>query len=375
MRIAIYHELPKGGARRVINEYSFHLKKRNKVDLYLIDSLKVSGETSFYSKIFFYRFTPKVWKGKNWKVRLYKDSIELIKLYYLNKKIARDIDAKKYDIVFVSASQFIEAPFIMRFLKTPFLYYITDPNYRLVYDDLLQITREVGLRRYWYEKLNRFVRKILDKQNVRKSYVCLSCSKYMSTIFEKTYRQKNTPIYLGVDINFFTPGKLSKDIDIFYIGSYDPIDGYDLLQAAAKLMKVKTNIRALLFEEEWISDDKVLRSLYQRSKIMVCPARKEGFGAAVLEAMACGIPVVAVNEAGHKETVIHEKTGYLVPRDPEVLAKKLDWLLTHPEKLKEIGETARNTAVDYWSWELRTKNLEKYFYTFLKKNNFNNYHV
>src|SRR5260221_13512166 len=123
MRIAVYHELPKGGARRAVNEFSGHLKKFNNiVDLYIVEDINNKSEDIFYTKVNFYKFTQKKWEGKNWKVRLYKDTVEILKLYFLNKKIALDIDKKKYDVVFVSASGFIEAPFIMRFLKTKFVF-------------------------------------------------------------------------------------------------------------------------------------------------------------------------------------------------------------------------------------------------------------
>ena len=48
-------------------------------------------------------------------------------------------------------------------------------------------------------------------------------------------------------------------------------------------MKMKAKTRILAFEDEWISDDKELLNLYQTSKIVVCPARKEGLGMVALE--------------------------------------------------------------------------------------------
>lgn len=45
--------------------------------------------------------------------------------------------------------------------------------------------------------------------------------------------------------------------------------------------------------------------------IYVAPSRLEGFGMIQVEAMACGIPVISINEMGPKETIVHGKTGYL----------------------------------------------------------------
>ena len=188
MNIAVYHELPKGGARRAINEYAGYLKKfKNKVDLYIIEDNKNTSEKSFYSNITINLFTPKKWLGKNWPIRLYKDTIELIELYFLNKRIAKKIDKKNYDVVLVSASAYIEAPFIMRFLKTPFVFYIHDPNYRLVYDPLVKIPHEIDKIRYFYEVLNRMIRKKLDKKNIKPPEFQKEVLKYLKSLILPAY--------------------------------------------------------------------------------------------------------------------------------------------------------------------------------------------
>ncbi len=58
------------------------------------------------------------------------------------------------------------------------------------------------------------------------------------------------------------------------------------------------------------------------------PSRLEGFGMIQLEAMACGKPVISINVGGPKDTIIHNKTGFLVDVDHEI---KLDreWVYKH----------------------------------------------
>lgn len=367
MKIAVFHELPQGGARRAINEYARQLKKKHLVDLFLVDDNKSSNEDKFYSNVFFYKFIPKFWKGNNWRIRLYKDTIELINLYKFNRKIARDIDNKQYDLCLVSSSKFIEAPFIMRFLKTPFIFYCQDPNYRIIYDDILRIKVNLNIAKYLYETLNRFLRKFLDKQNVSHINLCIAPSKYIAKGFTKTYQKKSIVVYYGVDISFFRPSAKIKDIDIFYIGSKTLVDGYDTFRESVDLMAIKPMVKTILVDEEWISDDRKLRDLYQRSKIVVCTARKEGLGAVALEAMACGVPVVAVDEAGHKETVVDRKTGYLVERNPKKIAEKLDWLLLHTSELLKIGNNCREIMIKKWTWQSRTQELNNVIVKYLIK--------
>lgn len=51
--------------------------------------------------------------------------------------------------------------------------------------------------------------------------------------------------------------------------------------------------------------------LLNAADIYAAPSRLEGFGMVQVEAQACGIPVISINEMGPKETIVHEKTGFL----------------------------------------------------------------
>jgi glycosyltransferase involved in cell wall biosynthesis len=85
--------------------------------------------------------------------------------------------------------------------------------------------------------------------------------------------------------------------------------------------------------------------------------RPEPFGRVVVEAMACGIPVVAANEAGPIEILgggigQRREAGWLAePRDPAALAQTLRSALNLPtEVMHSIGEAGRRRAEDYYSW-------------------------
>lgn len=57
--------------------------------------------------------------------------------------------------------------------------------------------------------------------------------------------------------------------------------------------------------------DEELAKLYQGAKVLIYPSEEEDFGIMPVEAMSCGTPVIALNQGGVKETVIHNKTGVL----------------------------------------------------------------
>lgn len=90
---------------------------------------------------------------------------------------------------------------------------------------------------------------------------------------------------------------------------------------------------------------------YNAADICVVPSYYESFGLVAVEAMACGVPVVASRVGGLKETVQDGRTGYLVPwRCPEPFAERIDLLLTNETLRLSLGREARLAAERYrWS--------------------------
>ncbi|MBA2332920.1 MAG: glycosyltransferase family 4 protein, partial [Actinobacteria bacterium] len=79
-------------------------------------------------------------------------------------------------------------------------------------------------------------------------------------------------------------------------------------------------------------------AILRRADLLVHPARWEGFGLALLEAMLCGLPVVASRVSSIPEIVVDGATGVLVPPDdPAALADALARVLADPETLGENG--------------------------------------
>lgn len=368
VKIAVFHTLPVGGARRAVNEISLALKKQHTVDLYFIDEKENKKEEKNFSKNHYYEFVARKWSGGDWKTRIYKDTIELFKIYFLEKKIAYDINKKNYDLVLVSASKFVETPFILRFVKSKKVFYCHDPYYRLIYEPEFTFPKHLNLLEFSYEKLNRFIRKILDWQNFQNIDFILANSAFTKNKVYEIYKRDSKVAYLGVDSNFFSPNnKITNDIDILYLGSREEIDGYSLLEEAISYMKIKPKVKKIFIEEGFISNDKELLDLYRRSKIVVGFSHNEPLGLVPLEAMACGDVVLAVSEGGYKETITDGKTGFLLNRDPREIAQKIDYLLNNHTLRDLIGINARKSILKNWTWEKSAKKIEKLLLQFIKK--------
>lgn len=355
MKIAVFHELSNGGARRAVLELSKRLKKNNNIDLYFVDGKETREERKFFNNTQFYKFVAKKWHGGDWKTRLYKDTIELYKLRKLHKKIASDIDKKRYDIVFVHPSKFTQAPYVLKFLKTRKIYY-SQEALRMVYEPELSIENEIPMHKRLYERLVRFLRKRIDRANILSTDFIIANSKFTKENLKRAYNIDSKVSYLGVDTDFFKPERNKKDIDLLYIGGKGEIDGYNIVSAAVSLLP-NVSAKFHFTDENWTSD-LALKRLYNRSKIVVCLTKNEPFGLIPLEAAACGVPTVALNGGGYRETVIDGKTGFLVGDNDRELAAKIKYLLANEDRRDRVGSQARKNVESHWTWEASAKSLE-----------------
>jgi hypothetical protein len=87
-----------------------------------------------------------------------------------------------------------------------------------------------------------------------------------------------------------------------------------------------------------------------KADVMVLPSIAEGFGLAILEAMACGVPVICTHNTGGADFITHGRDGYVVPiRDVEAMTKILEQGLRAPSLFYEIGQMGRK-LVEKMTW-------------------------
>ncbi|CAN5337595.1 glycosyltransferase family 1 protein [soil metagenome] len=196
-------------------------------------------------------------------------------------------------------------------------------------------------------------------------------------------RSRMTVVPCGVDIDAFAPqgpaarrGELHR---IVAVGSVAPGRGYDTLIASLRLVP---NAELLIVGKVAAPDpsrdvevsrltqlalrsgvaDRVkfhgevphadMPALLRSADVVACLPQHESFGIVALEAMACGVPVVASEVGGLTDTVISDVTGRLVSANkPRECAEAILPLLKQPFTRNSLGAAGRDRARSRYSWD------------------------
>lgn len=191
--------------------------------------------------------------------------------------------------------------------------------------------------------------------------VVTAVSQFTATMVKEElgYRGNLQIIYNGVDVNRFSPvyssKTSSKEVKVFFSGNLTRRKGSHWLPSIAK--KLSKNVH--LYYTQGLRTRNIFPSgtglypvgsvyfedmpdRYNEMNILVMPSVREGFGLAIAEAMACGLPVVASDCSAIPELVDHGKGGFLCPvGDVDAFAEKINILADSPRLRKEMGEYNR----------------------------------
>lgn len=193
-------------------------------------------------------------------------------------------------------------------------------------------------------------------------------------------------VYNGVDTDFFTPIlNKNKGKYILYVGALDSLKGLiDLINSAKYITFKNLSLKFILIGKGHMKkylkklirknslennfslmgylNQKKLLGYYQNASIFVLPSYHEGLPTAVLEAMSCGIPIVATAVPGTSEIIEDGETGLLVPpKSPKKLADSIMGLLDDQELIKKFSKNGRKHVEKNFNWFKITDNFEKIY--------------
>lgn len=186
----------------------------------------------------------------------------------------------------------------------------------------------------------------------------------------------------GVDEHLLEPRSVeSSDRYILFIGRLSYRKGlFDLLECA-KVVCRRYDIKFILvgkgeleqkihniIERDGLHDKIILMGhqnrgelvkMYQNATIFVLPSHYEGLPTVLLEAMSCGLPVVATNVSGCPDVVSDGVNGFLVPpKSPEMMAEAISKLLDDEALRNELGRNARKTIEECNTWDCIAGKIE-----------------
>jgi len=231
------------------------------------------------------------------------------------------------------------------------------------------------------------IKEIIAKLLYRKADNILAVSKGVSEDLVKTLKlpkEKNRVIYNPYDVKNIKELAKEEPIHPWLINNKEyPViinvarltyqKGHDILLKAIKIVSEKIESRLIILGEgpllsqlknlskELGIEDKVDFAGFQenpfafisRSDVFVLSSRWEGFPNVLIEAMACGIPVISTDcHSGPNEIIEHGVNGILVPIDIEKLAESIIWVLTDIEFAERIARRGRESVEKYNNIEI-----------------------
>ncbi len=186
----------------------------------------------------------------------------------------------------------------------------------------------------------------------------------------------NVPISIipnGVDLQRYYPSERDwHPVRMLFVGRLVYQKGVDILLAALEGLKShpwelflvgdgpeRETLQSMVQEYDltervhfkcWLDGDALSEQL-QQANLFVFPSRHEGMPNAVLEAMACGLPVIASRIAGNEELVRDGENGLLVPpENPDALRNALVELMENPALRQQMGTASRQRVEANYSW-------------------------
>ena len=173
-----------------------------------------------------------------------------------------------------------------------------------------------------------------------------------------------------IDLDIFRPMNLEKKYDLIFVGRLAKNKGiYLLLEAASKLKIQNSNFKMLVIGNGplrkkleviskklglkdnivfhgWAKDSHEVARLLNQSKILVMPSYNEGGPRVVVEAMACGLPILATPVGIVADIIKDGQLGQLIDWDAEDIAKKASYFFVK-ESIQKYSESAIEIATRF----------------------------
>lgn len=260
-----------------------------------------------------------------------------------------------------------------------------------VYLRLTENNGSSSIKKRFKTKTRNTVMTLLEKQAMDRadSIVYLSMSRMNETLeyYGERFREKCHVVPAGVDMNRFSVQRTRERLDgclrvvsvcrlsieknlrcLLSAVSIAKSRGLDIEATIVGEGPMRAELEALRSELgiadriELAGEQAMVENFLNNADLFVLPSTYEGFGSAYIEAMACGLPCVALHsnppfiQVASEEVIEDGENGWLLKDDSaEEMADLFCFLSRNPDTLKAAGDRARQVCESRYTWE---KNLE-----------------
>jgi glycosyltransferase involved in cell wall biosynthesis len=116
----------------------------------------------------------------------------------------------------------------------------------------------------------------------------------------------------------------------------------------------------------FISDTGELFGILSKARVFVFPSTIEAMSMVLMEAASLGAPIVCSDIPANR-AALSERAVYFRAGDPDDLYRKLSWVITHREEMKEMGRKARAWVTGRFSWDVIAKEYDHLYGSLLQK--------
>lgn len=393
MRIALFHNLPSGGAKRAVHEWMRRLPHNHVVDVYTISTANhdFCDIRPFAHAHEVMNFTPRKLFGSPFgRLNQLQRWRDLLYLTRIHKAMAAEINIGDYDVLFANPCMVTFIPILLQYIEIPSVYYLHEP---FGAGFVRHFERPYHTNNSWRESLNRVDPFIwlyqhqldfMQKRSFYKTKLILANSQYTGEVHKKMFGEPALFCPYGVDLKKFYPiTDSARGNYVISVGEMTPRKGFDFVVESLGNIPADKRPR-LIIASNMVDDDELnfiqglaantgvnlefrfqlnteqLRLLYNRAQLCVYAPVQEPFGLVPLEAMACGTPVVGVREGGVQESVVHEYNGLLVERDPQKFGAAIQYMLANPDLAAVYGQNGREYVIKNWTWDQSVSRLIAY---------------
>lgn len=348
-KLAIIHNLSKGGSVRVLEEQNKLLSKKYNLQIFSPQKYKASNGNSV-AKILTYL------KYLYW---------TLPKEYL---KISKIVNSDSFSAAIIHHDSYVKTPLALQWINIKTIYILHEPP-REFYEPIDYHAPLIKDKIIFYFRLPIY---IIDKILTKKADYVIVNSKFSKKRVDKIYKIKSKIIYCGSSKKFQHTNSI-RSFQCLSVGSLLPYKGHKLTISALSKLKEKPRLiivgsgrkkeignleqfaKKKNVDVEIINSlsDKKMNKLYNRVKLFINSAYKEPFGLSALEALSVGTSVVSVNDCGTIELKKYfPKQFMVVDRNPKSIANGI-------RKALNVSVSTRAAVPRIFRWSNNVKKLEE----------------